>query len=347
MSRDEFEELLYYVVELKDKLNAKLDEQCAKINHQGSIINQQGQIVDELCWQLRELSEKTRELRAENRRLTERLDRFCPRCTGCRCESSTYENHLAERYNELSMEVECGGKKQACSSATTVISDCSDKEVKSIEDQLQEPNKVDGYSQVTKKRDTNTLKKKWLFGGKGEATNGNPTKSLPVQARSNTVWYLDDVSIYEPIELSAKPSTRAQLEKISAEVMSSSSCAPKPAPRRLYAAHAVDNLAEYFGEQTTDQEQTNSISSDDAGVLLRPTRMKQFSSESQRGSSKVACSQISDLEQSYLPTEQSIAAENFVRFTINSRPATTAVATGAAESGNVPDNRRHAIRSYM
>ncbi|XP_055526161.1 uncharacterized protein LOC129718940 [Wyeomyia smithii] len=335
MSRDEFEELLYYVVELKNKLNAKLDEQCAKLNHQGSIINQQGQIVDELCWQLRELSEKTRELRAENRRLTERLDRFCPKCTGCRCEASTYENHLAERYNELSMEVECGGRKPVS------VDDGSDKGVvKAIE----EPRKNDEYSQVTKKRDTQTLKKKWLFGGKGDPTTSeNPSKSLPVTS-SNTVWYLDDISIYEPIELSAKPTTRAQLEKISAEVMSNS-VPPKPAPRRLYAAAAVDNLAQYFADQTPTAGSISS--SDDTDVMLRPSRIKQFSSESQRGSSKVACSQISDLEQSYLPSEQNITAENFVRFTVSSRPVTMAATGSNPEAGPPTDNRRHAIRSYM
>ncbi|XP_058821262.1 uncharacterized protein LOC131683362 [Topomyia yanbarensis] len=367
MSREEFEELLYYVVELKDKLNAKLDEQCAKINHQGTIINQQGQIVDELCWQLRELSEKVRELRVENRRLTERLGRFCPKCTGCRCDSDTYANHLADKYNELAMEVETEEKKRAIpSSLPSSTAADSDKTVDMIEgkdkplllqqqqQQQQQLKNVDEYSQVMKKRDTQTSKKKWLFGGTFDRKVAPADiADKPSVVSSNTIWYLDDESIYEPIELSAKPSTRAQLEKITAEVLSSSTGAPKPAPRRLYAAAAVDNLAQYFadGDRPPDEVIKKKDGDDDDerddDVWLRPNRVKQFNSESRRGSSKVACSQLSDLEQSYLPTEQNINSENFVRFTINSRPATTATAATPVRSGGVSDNRRHAIRSYM
>ncbi|XP_058444085.1 uncharacterized protein LOC131425856 [Malaya genurostris] len=352
MSREEFEELLYYVVELKDKLNAKLDEQCAKINHQGSIINQQGQIVDELCWQLRELSEKVRELRAENRRLTERLGRFCPKCSGCRCDADTYANHLADKYNELAMEVETEGKKRTIpSSPPSTTSAEGDKTVEMIEcqGQTQQLPKIDEYSQVVKKCDTPGGKKKWLFRGTFDrkGTSGD-VANKPSVASSNTIWYLDDESIYEPIELSAKPTTRAQLEKITAEVLSTT--APKPAPRRLYAAPAVDNLAQYFteGDRLLDGV-TRKDDSDDDDVWLRTNRVKQFRSELHRGSSssKVACSQISDLEQSYLPTEQSINSENMVRFTASSRPVTTTTVSTTMRSGGVTDNRRHAIRSYM
>lgn len=285
MSRAEFEELLFYVVELKDKLNHKLDEQCAKINHQGSIINQQGQIVDELCWQLRELSEKVRELRAENRRMRERLDRFCPKCSGCCCDSSTYQNHVVEQYNELTTELESGGRKSEppASIASQLATICdSDKSVTN-NGQQQEEN-INEYAQVAKKNDldrSGSSKKKWLFGGgndrKESVSNQKPAVS------SKTTWYLDEGSIYEPIELSAKPTTRAQLEKINAEVSS----VPKPAPRRLYTAAGVDNLAQYFGDGARSEED------DSEDVILRPVRVKQFHLEHERGSSKVACSQIS------------------------------------------------------
>ncbi|XP_055615866.1 uncharacterized protein LOC129761985 [Toxorhynchites rutilus septentrionalis] len=332
MSRAEFEELLFYVVELKDKLNHKLDEQCAKINHQGSIINQQGQIVDELCWQLRELSEKVRELRAENRRMKERLDRFCPKCSGCCCDSSTYQNHVVEQYNELTTKLELEGGK--CEPPAAATSD-SDKSVRINEPkQVQKTNE---YAQVAKKHDIDgrgSSKKKWHFGGSTirKEASVNPKSA----ASSKTTWYLDEGSIYEPIELSAKPSTRAQLEKISAEVSS----VPKPAPRRLYTAAGVDNLAQYFGDGTRSEEED-----DGEDVILRPSRVKQFHLEHERGSSKVACSQISDLDQSYLPREEYITAEDIVRFTINSRPVTTAPST--ATNSDKPDNRRHAIRSFM
>lgn len=336
----EFEELLFYVVELKDKLNAKLDAQTAKINHQGSIINQQGQIVDELCWQLRELSEKMRELRVENRRLQERLGRMCPECAGCHC--GTYANHIADRYNEL--VVDDGKRKKSTNSDKSVKSDEQGQLVQSEVDQRRQTfTKEKEYSQVDKKRDGSS-KKKWLFGG----SDKKDTASAPI-ASSTTTWYIDDGIIYEPIELSAKPTTRATLEKISAEV---SSNAPQPAPRRLYTAPAVDNLSKYFQDDLSDiqleeiEEEDEQQDEDD--VVLRPSHVKQFAPESQRGSSKVACSRIADLDLSYLPEEQSISTENIVRFTFSSRPATAIPATTSEDRPqSTSDSRRHAIRSYM
>lgn len=360
MSRElEFEELLYYVVELKDKLNTKLDAQTVKINHQGTIINQQGQIVDELCWQLRELSEKVRDLRAENRRLRERMDQFCPNCTGCHCGVTTYENHIVDKYNEL-LGVENDSKKTSLPSisppavvASTVSSDDGDTSVKSNVEGHDEQHKInrqtyqktDEYTEVVKiKRDASgSSKKKWLFGGTSDKKEPAATTAL-LSTDSKTIWYIDDESIYEPIELSAKPTTRAQLEKINAEV----SCAPKPAPRRLYSAQAVDNLAQYFQDGTSlceieeyDEDDEN-VGSD---VMLRSTYVKQFGPDSQRGSSLVACSRIADLDLSHLPEEECITGENIVRFTVNSRPATIVPTTG--NDKEVSDNRRHAIRSYM
>lgn len=355
MSRElEFEELLYYVVELKDKLNTKLDAQTVKINHQGTIINQQGQIVDELCWQLRELSEKVRDLRAENRRLRERVDQFCPNCAGCHCGVSTYENHIVDKYNEL-LGLDNGSRKTTSPtiSPPTLVptSEDSDKSVKSSAEGQQEDRqtyqKIDEYTEVVKsKRDASgSTKKKWLFGGTSDKKESSVTTSL-ISTDSKTIWYIDDEIIYEPIELSAKPTTRAQLEKINAEVTS----APKPAPRRLYTAQAVDNLAQYFhdGSSLCEIEEFDEDDEDDdigSDVMLRPTQVKQFGPQSQRGSSVVACSRIADLDLSHLPEEECITGENIVRFTVNSRPATVVPTTGNDKDPS--DNRRHAIRSYM
>lgn len=308
MSRElEFEELLFYVVELKDKLNTKLDAQTVKINHQGTIINQQGQIVDELCWQLRELSEKVRDQRAENRRLRERVDQFCPNCAGCQCGVSTYENHIVDKYNEL-LGVDNGSSKTTPPSisppALVPISDDSDKivtvEGHDQQQQQQQENrqtyqKIDEYTQVVKKSDARgSTKMKWLFGGTSDKKEPAATTSV-MSTDSKTIWYIDDESIYEPIELSAKPTTRAQLEKISAEVSS----APKPAPRRLYSAQAVDNLSQYFQDGSSlceieefDEEDEEGDGDRRSDVMLRPSHVKQFGPDSQRGSSMVACSRI-------------------------------------------------------
>lgn len=369
MSRElEFEELLYYVVELKDKLNTKLDAQTAKINQQGTIINQQGQIVDELCWQLRELSEKVRDLRAENRRLRERVDQFCPNCAGCHCGVSTYENHIVDQYNEL-LGVDNGGSKKTTPPSVSppalmTSTDDSDKSVKPTveghDHQQQQENqenrqtlyqKIDGYTQVIKKPDASgsTAKKRWLFGGTSDKKE--PTAAITssvMSTDSKTIWYIDSESIYEPIELSAKPTTRAQLEKISAEV----SGVPTPAPRRLYSTQAVDNLTQFFHEGSSlceieefdeEEEEHEDRGSD---VMLRPTHVKQFGPDSQRGSSMVACSRIADLDLSHLPEEEFISRENIVRFTVSSRPATVVPRTGGDDK-EASDNRRHAIHSYM
>uniref|UniRef100_A0A1Q3FAF9 Uncharacterized protein n=1 Tax=Culex tarsalis TaxID=7177 RepID=A0A1Q3FAF9_CULTA len=326
--RDEFEELLFYVVELKDKLNAKLDEQCAKINQQATIVNQQGQIIDELCWQLRELSEKTRELRTENRALRERVDAFGS--GHCQCqegEGGTYQNHVVERYNEL---VEGGGGRGGRKSS----------KVKPV--QGHEP-KVVEYAQVDK-----VTPRRWPFGG-GQKTSEIPEPELRATTSGNTTWYLDVESIYEPIQLSAQPSTAAKLEQISAEV--ATTVVPKPAPRRLYTTQAMENLAEYFGEIGSRSTVTLDESVADA-VLLRSVaegRIGRFGEleekRKQSDSGKVvACSRLENLDKICLPSEEYLKEDNLVRFTINSRPATTAPT--ATDKSSV-DHRRHAIRSYI
>lgn len=311
--RDEFEELLFYVVELKDKLNAKLDEQCAKINQQAAIVLQQGQIIDELCWQLRELSEKTRELRTENQTLRNRVDRL-------EGDAGTYQNHVAERYNELTK-----GQGQ-----TT---------------ERRKPVNVE-YAQV----DKTATSKKWPL--RGQKTPDIP-EDPPVNS-GNTTWYLDLVeSIYEPIQLSAKPTTAARLEQISAQVSEASTAeVPKPAPRRrLYPTVAMENLAAYFGEVGSRSTITVERDSPAEEVLLRSQdvqgRFGEISRKEQLvADSKVAaaCSRLENLDKIRLPEEQYLTEDNLVRFTINSRPAT--MAPTATDKSTV-DQRRHAIRSYI
>lgn len=304
----EFEELLFYVVELKDKLNAKLDEQCAKINQQAAIVLQQGQIIDELCWQLRELSEKTRELRTENQTLRSRVDRL-------EGDAGTYQNHVAERYNELT---------------------------KVHQGHTAERHKVTvEYAQVDK---TATSKKWPLRGQKSPDTPEDPAVNS-----GNTTWYLDLVeSIYEPIQLSAKPTTAARLEQISAQVSSSAAAAelPKPAPRRrLYPTRAMENLAAYFGEVGSRSTITVEKDSPAEEVLLRSQDERTFGEKEQSLDSKVVdCSRFENLDKICLPEEQYLTEDNMVRFTVNSRPATTAP---IATDKSTVDQRRHAIRSYI
>lgn len=291
--REEFEELLFYVVELKDKLNAKLDEQCAKINQQAGVVLQQGQVIDELCWQLRELSEKTRELRSENRTLRDRLERL-------EGDAGTYQNHVAERYNQLAKVEE--------------------RKAPQVE-----------YAQVAKPTAT-TAKK-------------SPEES------GNTTWYLDLVeSIYEPIQLSAKPTTAARLEQISAQL----SNVPQPAPRRrLYPTRAMENLAAYFGEVGCRSTVTVEKDSPADEVRFRNSQSveRPKEEERQRSDSKVAvatvvaCNRLENLDKICLPEEQYLTDDNLVRFTINSRPATTAPT--ATDKSKSVDQRRHAIRSYI
>lgn len=307
--RDEFEELLFYVVELKDKLNAKLDEQCAKINQQAAIVLQQGQIIDELCWQLRELSEKTRELRTENQTLRTRVDRL-------EVDAGTYQNHVAERYNELTK-----GQGQ-----TT---------------ERRKPVTVE-YAQV----DKTTTSKKWPL--RGQKTLDTPED--PPLNSGNTTWYLDLVeSIYEPIQLSAKPTTAARLEQISAQVSEASTAeVPKPAPRRrLYPTVAMENLAAYFGEVGSRSTITVERDSPAEEVLLRSQDVQgRFREKEQLSDSKVggACSRLEILDKICLPEEQYLTEDNLVRFTINSRPATM---VPTATDKSTVDQRRHAIRSYI
>lgn len=306
--RDEFEELLFYVVELKDKLNAKLDEQCAKINQQAAIVLQQGQIIDELCWQLRELSEKTRELRTENQTLRTRVDRL-------EVDAGTYQNHVAERYNEL----------------TKVQSHTKERPKVTVE-----------YAQV----DKTATSKKWPL--RGQKTPSTPEDQAVNSG--NTTWYLDLVeSIYEPIQLSAKPTTAARLEQISAQVSSTTAEVPKPAPRRrLYPTVAMENLAAYFGEVGSRSTITVERDSPAEEVLLRSQDVQGRFREKEQlvADSKVvaACSRLENLDKIHLPEEQYLTDDNLVRFTINSRPATMAP---TATDKTTVDQRRHAIRSYI
>lgn len=55
MSREEFNELIYYISQLKHQYNRKIDEQTEKINEQNTVI-------EELLWQLREVTDKVRKL---------------------------------------------------------------------------------------------------------------------------------------------------------------------------------------------------------------------------------------------------------------------------------------------
>lgn len=317
--RDEFEELLFYVVELKDKLNAKLDEQCAKINQQATIVNQQGQIIDELCWQLRELSEKTRVLKGENRALRERVDRFGSGHCQCQEDAGTYQNHVADRYNELA-----GGRRGKVKT----------EEVKAAP----QVSKVVEYAQVDK-----VTPRRWPF-GRTAAIVEEDKQEVNATTSGNTTWYLDVESIYEPIQLSAKPTTAARLEQISAEV---SLVVPKPAPRRLYPTRAMENLAEYFGEVGSRSTVTLDGGVADA-VLLRGDRFGELPKREEDSNSKVmACTRLEfsqNLDKISLPSEQYLTADNLVRFAINSRPATTVPTT--ADKSTV-DQRRHAIRSYI
>lgn len=308
--RDEFEELLFYVVELKDKLNAKLDEQCAKFNQQAAVVLQQGQIIDELCWQLRELSEKTRELRTENRTLLDRVKRL-------EGDAGTYQNHVAERYNDLT-KVQGHHAKVECA------------------------------PQV----DKTATSKKWPVLC-GQKTPDQPQEDPNSGGGGNTTWYLDLVeSIYEPIQLSAKPTTAARLEQISAQVCTE---VPKPAPRRrLYPTRAMENLAAYFGEVGSRSTITVEKDSPADEVLLRSrvteSRFSGAENEERQqlsGSEGVlqsVCSRLENLDKICLPEEQYLTEDNLVRFTINSRPATT---VPTATDKSTVDQRRHAIRSYI
>ncbi|XP_055586790.1 uncharacterized protein LOC129739385 isoform X2 [Uranotaenia lowii] len=352
MSREEFEELLYYVVELKDKLNAKLDEQCGKINQQGSIINQHGQIVDELCWQLRELSEKVRDVRLENRKLKEQLGQLCPKCRNCHCDSEVYENHVADKYHEIVKD------------SSTIDRKISKLDAKvnqrlgggGTESSTNDSSKTVIYTEVQKKADvtespaektrpataTTPSKKKWFFGGSLDRKSAKTDESHKTTT-SNTIWYLDQETIYEPIELSAKPSTRAQLEKISAEVSSSTKIPPKPAPRRFVfpSPPPINDLVEYFQPMDCISRATSSDDEYDVPLRIRPFRTL-GDLNGHRGSSK-------DVDLSYLPEEETISTENVVHFTISSRPATALpYQRRPDETGSSgTDTRRHAIRSIV
>jgi uncharacterized coiled-coil DUF342 family protein len=80
MSREEFNELIYYISQLKHQYNRKLDEQTEKINEQNSVI-------EELLWQLRELTDKVRRLSDNVKSLESKVQD--PGRTG-----GSYENHI-------------------------------------------------------------------------------------------------------------------------------------------------------------------------------------------------------------------------------------------------------------
>ncbi|KAG4078334.1 hypothetical protein HA402_013044 [Bradysia odoriphaga] len=83
-----------------------------------------------------------------------------------------------------------------------------------------------------------------------------------------------------------------------------------------------ENLAE---RDSIDEEGTGDI-------LLRTKPFKQFSRNSQRGSSKVMCSMVSDIEQAYLPNEEELDEENFVR--ISSRHVVSDAVIDYDDKGN-------------
>lgn len=83
-----------------------------------------------------------------------------------------------------------------------------------------------------------------------------------------------------------------------------------------------ENLAE---RDSIDEEGTGDI-------LLRTKPFKSFSRNSQRGSSKVLCSMVSDIEQDYLPNEEDLNEENFVR--ISSRHVVSDAVIDYDDKGN-------------
>jgi methyl-accepting chemotaxis protein len=84
MSREEFNELIYYISQLKHQYNRKIDEQTEKINEQNTVI-------EELLWQLRELSDKVRQLNDNVKSLETKLDENSG--TSDSKSDSVYENN--------------------------------------------------------------------------------------------------------------------------------------------------------------------------------------------------------------------------------------------------------------
>jgi hypothetical protein len=78
MLEEDFNELILYIVELKEQYHIKIDEQSQRINDQMMII-------DELCSQVRELGSRVRSLTAK----IENKSEFCV---------CNYENHSFKKY---------------------------------------------------------------------------------------------------------------------------------------------------------------------------------------------------------------------------------------------------------
>lgn len=96
MSREEVNELIYYISQLKHQYNLKIDEQSEKINEQNTVI-------EELLWQLRELSDKVRRLTDNVKNLetqvneSEKNNEIC--C--CRYENHTLHSNKSIRGNKI------------------------------------------------------------------------------------------------------------------------------------------------------------------------------------------------------------------------------------------------------
>lgn len=85
-TREEFNELVFYISGLKSQFSSKIDEQTIKINDHS-------EIVDELLWQIRELSDKIRQLGQKVKSLEKKLEETEKKsqANNCICH---YQNHL-------------------------------------------------------------------------------------------------------------------------------------------------------------------------------------------------------------------------------------------------------------
>jgi predicted RNase H-like nuclease (RuvC/YqgF family) len=85
-SREEFNELVFYIAGLKSQFTSKIDEQTIKINDHS-------EIVEELLWQIRELSDKIRQMNQKVEKLEKKLQDVEKKSSenNCICH---YQNHL-------------------------------------------------------------------------------------------------------------------------------------------------------------------------------------------------------------------------------------------------------------
>lgn len=101
MSREEVNELIYYISQLKHQYNQKIDEQSEKINDQNTVI-------EELLWQLRELSDKVRRLNENVQILETKLEENSRNSSDRMCVCR-YENHNSRQNNNHFNEIQIRG----------------------------------------------------------------------------------------------------------------------------------------------------------------------------------------------------------------------------------------------